>query len=247
VLITGGHPEYCSAQMIAAIERWIHVGGRVMYLGGNGFFWVTTVHSERPHVIEVRRGHTGSEPWEPQPGQLQHSTTGERGGLWRYRGRLPNRIVGIGFSAQGADGDSVGYRRTLRSSAKPTHWVFDGVDEDPIGHYGLVMGGAVGDELDRADKELGTPDEAIILASSEPLGPYYAVTDEDQVTWRGARSPGQARSDIVLIESPGGGAVFSVGSISWSGSLSHNDYENGISRVTENVLRRFAELDGEHH
>jgi N,N-dimethylformamidase len=48
---------------------------------------------------------------------------------------------------------------------------------------------------------------------------------------------------MVLLESPGGGAVFSVGSISWCGSLSHNNYENGISRITENVLRRFAELD----
>jgi N,N-dimethylformamidase len=195
-------------------------------------------------VIEVRRGHTGSEPWEPQPGQLHHSTTGERGGLWRYRGALPNRIFGVAFSAQGADGNSVGYRRTS-GGAQSAEWVFEGVGEDPIGHYGLVMGGAVGDEVDRADQHLGTPAEAIILASSEPLGKYYAVTDEDRVTWRSPRPFGQARSDIVLLESPSGGAVFSVGSISWSGSLSHNDYENGISRITENVLRRFAELDSQ--
>jgi N,N-dimethylformamidase len=244
VLITGGHPEYWSAEMLTAIERWIHGGGRVMYLGGNGFFWVTTVHPERPNVIEVRRGHTGSEPWEPQPGQLHHSTTGERGGLWRYRGRLPNRIFGIGFSAQGADGNSVGYRRRPGTS-EATDWVFDGVAEDPIGHYGLVMGGAVGDEIDRADTHLGTPDEAVILASSEPLGRHYAVADEDKVTRRGGRLAGEARSDIVLLESPSGGAVFSVGSISWSGSLSHNDYQNGISRITENVLRRFAEVGNE--
>jgi hypothetical protein len=38
---------------------------------------------------------------------------------------------------------------------------------------------------------------------------------------------------------PEGGAVFSVGSISWCGSLPINAFENNVSRITENVLRRF--------
>ena len=40
---------------------------------------------------------------------------------------------------------------------------------------------------------------------------------------------------------PNGGAVFSTGSIAWCGSLSHNDYDNNVSRITENVLRRFVD------
>jgi N,N-dimethylformamidase len=36
-----------------------------------------------------------------------------------------------------------------------------------------------------------------------------------------------------------GGAVFSSGAISWCGSLSHNGYDNNVSRITENVLRKF--------
>jgi hypothetical protein len=36
-----------------------------------------------------------------------------------------------------------------------------------------------------------------------------------------------------------GRAVFSVGSITSCGSLSHNNYQNNISRMLENVLRRF--------
>jgi N,N-dimethylformamidase len=39
-------------------------------------------------------------------------------------------------------------------------------------------------------------------------------------------------------------AVFSVGSINWSGSLPHNGFDNNVARVTGNVLRRFADLDG---
>jgi N,N-dimethylformamidase len=40
---------------------------------------------------------------------------------------------------------------------------------------------------------------------------------------------------------PQGGAVFSTGSIAWIGSLSHNGYDNNVSRITENVLRRFSD------
>jgi N,N-dimethylformamidase len=48
------------------------------------------------------------------------------------------------------------------------------------------------------------------------------------------------RSDLVLFDLDGGGSVFSVGSIAWCGSLSHNGYDNSVSQVTENVLRRFS-------
>ncbi|TIR81745.1 MAG: hypothetical protein E5X04_03690, partial [Mesorhizobium sp.] len=49
------------------------------------------------------------------------------------------------------------------------------------------------------------------------------------------------RSDIVFFETAGGGAVFSVGSISWCMSLPINGYDNDVSRVTRNVLERFRD------
>ena len=45
---------------------------------------------------------------------------------------------------------------------------------------------------------------------------------------------------MVYFETPNKGAVFSVGSIAWCGALSHNGYENNVSRITENVLRQFS-------
>jgi len=44
----------------------------------------------------------------------------------------------------------------------------------------------------------------------------------------------------VYFANSNGGAVFSTGSISWCGSLSHSAYDNNVSRVTDNVLRQFA-------
>ncbi|MGY8996255.1 MAG: N,N-dimethylformamidase beta subunit family domain-containing protein, partial [Alphaproteobacteria bacterium] len=49
------------------------------------------------------------------------------------------------------------------------------------------------------------------------------------------------RADMTFFETPGGGAVFSVGSIAWPGSLPHNGYDNNVSQICENVLRRFVD------
>ena len=49
------------------------------------------------------------------------------------------------------------------------------------------------------------------------------------------------KGDMIYFETPGDGAVFSVGSIAWCGSLSHANYDNNVSRITENVLNRFAD------
>jgi N,N-dimethylformamidase len=29
--------------------------------------------------------------------------------------------------------------------------------------------------------------------------------------------------------------------MAWAGSLSHNDYKNNVSRITDNVVRRFVD------
>ena len=52
-------------------------------------------------------------------------------------------------------------------------------------------------------------------------------------------APDALRADMVFFETPGGGAVFSVGSIAWCGSLSWNGYDNNVAKITANVLRRF--------
>jgi N,N-dimethylformamidase len=46
---------------------------------------------------------------------------------------------------------------------------------------------------------------------------------------------------MVFFETVGGGAVFTPGSIDWVASLSHNEYQNNVSKITENVVRRFLD------
>jgi N,N-dimethylformamidase len=49
-----------------------------------------------------------------------------------------------------------------------------------------------------------------------------------------------SRADMVYIEYPSGGAVFSTSSVAWCGCLSYNGYDNNVSRITRNVLDRFS-------
>src|SRR6202007_1978604 len=93
VIVTGSHPEYWSDAMYTALETYLRGGGRLMYLGGNGFYWVTSVDPARPHLIEVRRAEAGGRTWQGDPGEYYHSTSGELGGLWRYRNKTPQRVV----------------------------------------------------------------------------------------------------------------------------------------------------------
>lgn len=243
VVLTGSHPEYYSSAMLDAIENYLTTGGRLMYLGGNGFYWVTSYHPDKPYLVEVRKAEGGSRAWQALPGEYYHSTTGERGGIWRNRARAPQKLVGVGFAAQGFDRSSY-YRRMPDSLEANARFIFAGVGEDELlGNFGLVGGGAAGHELDRYDLTLGTPPNAMLVASSEGhTDNYMRVVEEIFFNYPGSggsQDPG-VRSDIVYYPTAGGGAVFSVSSIAWCGSLSHNNYDNNISRITANVLARFA-------
>lgn len=235
VLVTGTHPEYCTRPMLAALERYVAKGGRIVYLGGNGFYWFVSVDPERPYVMEHRRGHAGTRPWQSDPGEAHHATTGELGGLCRYGGRSPHRLLGVGFSGFGF-GEALPYTREPASFDDDVAWIFEGVDPaKPIGDFGLLFGGAAGFELDAIDYSLGTPPTTRLLASSSGFSGYHPAL-ENVLT---AGPPPVPRADMTYTEHPGGGAVFSVGSIAWGLSLGHDD-DNDVSEITENVLRRFG-------
>jgi N,N-dimethylformamidase len=119
------------------------------------------------------------------------------------------------------------------------------VPDEILGDFGLSGGGAAGFELDRADFRLGTPPHALVLASSEKHDlTKFVLVPEDVLshvwTWPGDPPDKLIRADMVYFETPNGGAVFSVGSITFCGSLSHDGYRSNISRILDNVLRRFA-------
>ena len=85
-------------------------------------------------------------------------------------------------------------------------------------------------------------DVTVLATSAGRHSSYYLVAHESQLP-RAANSPEtdpDVRADMTYLAGCNGSAVFSVGSINWFGSLSHNGYDNSVSRVTENVIRLFA-------
>jgi N,N-dimethylformamidase len=242
VVLTASHPEYHTIRTIDALAAYTQRGGRLAYLGGNGFYWRVAHEPAAPHLIELRRAEGGIRTWAAEPAEYYHQTDGQYGGLWRRNRRPPQMLVGVGFSCQAAF-ESTHYRRLPASRDPRFAWMFDGIEEDVIGDYGLSGGGAAGFELDRADAMLGTPDGTVILARSEnPLPSFLTVPEEllhHTASINGEPIPDLARGEIVYFETPSGGAVFSVGSITFCGSLWRNEFEGSVSRLLENVVRRF--------
>ena len=100
------------------------------------------------------------------------------------------------------------------------HWVFAGTglrEGEVFGAESLherCHGGASGHETDKASPS--SPPNTLLLAKG--------------------LNPEEGGAEIVTYETASGGAVFSVGSITWPASVLVDD---AVSRITANVLSRF--------
>lgn len=244
VVLTGSHPEYSSESMIDAYEAYQQQGGRWLYLGADGFYWCSQYHPDNGNIIEVRKGEAGTRAWTANPGEYNNAFDGKFGGMWRARGRIPSKVCGLTFTAYGFDVSSY-YRREPDSFRSECEWIFAGIgDDEIIGDFGLVGGGAAGLELDRYDLEFGTPHNGYLLARSEGhTDLMLQVNEEIHFACRGYYGGGhenpQVRADMIYYKTPNDGAVFGPGSLVWCGSLSHNNYDNNVSRIMRNVIDGF--------
>ncbi|MCP5152906.1 MAG: N,N-dimethylformamidase [Ectothiorhodospiraceae bacterium] len=243
-VLTGTHPEYPSRNVLDAIAAFQNGGGRFVYMGGNGFYWRVSYHPDLPGVIEMRRAEDGIRSWLAEGGEYYHAFTGELGGMWRRMGRAPQSVAGAGMTAQGFD-RSTYYERTAASHDPRASFIFEGIGADErIGDFGLIGGGAAGWEIDRADPSLGTPPHALVVATATRFSSAYHWMKEELTHTHSAitgETCPHVHCDMVFYETPNGGAVFSTSSIAFAGALSHRDYDNNVSRLLENVVRRFLD------
>ena len=119
-------------------------------------------------------------------------------------------------------------------------------ESELIGDFGSRGGGAAGIETDRFDPSLGSPPHTLHLASATDFGDEYPLFSEDILfTHRGVTDSlcDLVRADMTFFETESDGAVFSVGSIAWAGSLAHNGFEGKAANITGNVLTRFLDFE----
>ena len=238
VVMSGNHPEYTSTEQLDAIASYTSQGGRFMYMGANGYYWRIAVNNTLPGVIEVRRGRYGSGTWQSEVGETHLAFTGENAGIWRENGRPAQQLFGVGTIAMcGASH----YRITPEARESRAAFILEGVDDEIIGDFGILGGGAAGMEIDQTSAKHGTPSHTVVLARSENHGPggVYVIEEMEMCNPLIEHYRPLMYAEVVFFETPSGGAVFAVGSMNWFGSLGHNNYDNNISAMTANVINRF--------
>jgi N,N-dimethylformamidase len=122
---------------------------------------------------------------------------------------------------------------------KSVSWIFDGIEGQIIGDFGLCLGGAAGLETERYDLLLGTPPHTKLLASSTNWSDNYPGVHEDILYNHpgllGSENPA-VRADMTYFTSANNGAVFATGSIAFMSSLPTFGFENNVSRLCANVF-----------
>jgi hypothetical protein len=92
VVISSSHPEYLSVAMHDSLRGWVEGGGRLLYLGGNGWTSDVTWHPERPWLMENRTtGRMRVTDTAALAAEAWNQGDGEKGGQLADTGRSPGR------------------------------------------------------------------------------------------------------------------------------------------------------------
>jgi N,N-dimethylformamidase len=151
---------------------------------------------------------------------VQNGNERERIRLGKHESRFETRVeseanlLGIVFTYDGIM-TSAPYR-----VIDAAHWAFEGTGFKPGDHFGTKSlhmrcpGGASGHETDKLSPH--SPKNVHLLAEG--------------------LNPEKGGAHMVVYDTPSGGQVFSVGSITWPSAILVDD---AVSRITANVLHRF--------
>jgi hypothetical protein len=211
VLMICAHPEYWTRAMYDRLKRWVfEEGGRLMYLGGNGLNCEVTLTRDADGHDDTLVCHNGrmTSLWESGIGAESR---------FAKRHESEANLLGVVFTPAGIM-TSAPYRVVDHD-----HWVFEGTNlktGDTFGHHSLhrrCPGGASGHETDKISPK-SSPKNIRLLAQG--------------------LNPDDGGAHMTIFDTPSGGAVFSVGSITWPACLPVDD---GVSRITANVVRRFVD------
>ncbi len=212
ILIISTHPEYWSRAMYERVKEWVYRrGGRLMYLGGNGLNCEIEFLDDATMRFKTHLASGGGELGMADPENPD-----------RYLESRFHRSVESEANLTGVVTNHAGIMTAAPYQVRDAgHWIFAGTglrEGDIFGvesQHERCHGGASGHETDK------------MTASSPPNAALLAK----------GTNPDDGGAEMVYYEVPeGGGAVFSVGSITYPSSLLVDTH---ISRITSNVITRF--------
>ncbi|MEZ5399455.1 MAG: DUF6605 domain-containing protein [Bryobacteraceae bacterium] len=212
ILIIAVHPEYWTREMYQRVKTWVFErGGRLMYLGGNGLNCeVVFLPDGSMRCLSHLRSLHGELGGRSDDGTIEYESRFHR------TCESEANLLGVVCSETGIM-TAAPYR-----VIDPDHWAFAGTGLDAGDEFGQetlherVPGGASGHETDKRSRS--SPANTQLLAKGT--------------------NPDDGGAEIVFHEPNGGGAVFSVGSITWVSALFCDEH---VSTITRNVVQRFLE------
>jgi hypothetical protein len=214
-LVIHTHPEYWSREMYRRVKQWVFErGGRLAYLGGNGIDCeVDVVDGTRVRYLNRSR------PMSMSDEEYDADTPRSRGEDYETRF---DRTYESGGTLLGVVTTLPGLMTAAPYEVRdPDHWAFEGTGLEEGDRFGTetlqerISGGASGQETDKLSRY--APEDARLLAKGT--------------------NPNDGGAEMVYYETESGGAVFSVGSITYPASLFVDDH---TPTVTRNVLDRFT-------
>jgi N,N-dimethylformamidase len=214
-VIISAHPEYWSRQMFANLKAWVFErGGHFLYLGGNGLNceveFLDDATLQFRTQIPGERGASGVLSYTDEAGNVYDS---------RMHRTYESEATLTGLTTTETGIMTGAPYRAIRAD----HWVFEETglnDGDIFGRESLherCHGGASGHETDKMSPS--SPSGTVLLAKG--------------------LNPDDGGAEMVTFATESGGAVFSVGSITWPASVL---VDPAISTITSNVLRRFIAI-----
>ncbi|SHN83544.1 hypothetical protein SAMN05660350_03436 [Geodermatophilus obscurus] len=227
LLVVGTHPEYWTPQMYDRLASYLAAGGSLAYLGGNGVFEAGEYDADRTAMV-FRLGEEG----------------GDRElAMFRVLGRPERALLGVATERCEVPGSAY----VVRSADHP---LFEGTglsDGDTVGAVGLNRGhsggrgngAASGWEVDtsRGPGATGVPTSCGLRpAVLQPGGVPPSPLPSGLVVLAQGVSDGTAPgADMTYYDHPGGGFVFSAGSLTFGGSLV---VDATLSTLVHNVIHR---------
>lgn len=206
IVLLNTHSEYWTENALIGLDEFIANKGALCHLGANSLYWKATLKDD---YIECQK-----------KGGL-HKSDSTKGGLWRNLNRPEEKVIGGAF-------DRAGYNTFMPYVViNSDHWLFENTDLKNGDLFGksLNRGYASGHETDKLTAF--TPLNTILLAR----GVNQEAKDELGV--EGANRNGGAA--MVFIEQPGGGYVFSSGSITSGGSML---VDTSMSIIVSNFIKK---------
>jgi hypothetical protein len=244
LVLSVGHDEYWSGPMRDHLEAFIAKGGNVAFFSANTCYWQVRSEDEGRSLVGWKQNYHQDPVF--QTGDFRTLST-----IWSHHliGRPENQLTGVSFNRGG-------YHRSKGqlmdgSGAftvhRPEHWVLAGAGlkrGDEFGGKDLI----VGYECDGCELvwKNGLPFPTFTDGTPEtfvPLCTAPARNHPDDCYWYDKwdkNRPGGLDGHAVmgLYTKPGGGIVFTAGTIQWADGLRGGD--PAVARITKNVLDRLS-------